>query len=497
MTSHVAAVARSRAVMLAIGAGILTSLAVAAPSYADAPSAGSACQASGKVTGRGATFQTDAQQLALIPGYRLDVCGPVPDANGNDMVFYNYAPGSNGLTGSGNGINAAKCRSDAFAGSDGPVTKQDVADTRVAPGAMPAAVLSACAALSDGIAPDLTPLYNPTPGPWPNAADTLATFTPTGAQARTGAMQFPVAGASVAMGVNLTAANCPGLTAAPSINLTSSQASRIFGGLITSWNDPALTTTSPNLASCPVAITRVVRLDKSGTTQTFKNYLGKADGATVLCDGVNTWTALKTDANNVVWPENPPANTCTPNQLQRAATTGGPAVVTKVQATPGAIGYADLADWGTPAVVQLANVAPASAPSGPTFLSPAAGTAANCTFAGATAPGTSASDSVGVNPNTNIGWATDASPNKSDITFIGDGYPICGFTWDLVYVGLNHNGASLTAISRLSDNQRRTLYSYFSYVFTPYAQDRLAQNKYAKLPDALLAKFRAGFQQYF
>jgi hypothetical protein len=58
-------------------------------------------------------------------------------------------------------------------------------------------------------------------------------------------------------------------------------------------------------------------------------------------------------------------------------------------------------------------------------------------------------------------------------------------------------GVRRTAISRLNDNERQTLLSYFSYVFTPYAQDRLAQNKYAKLPDALLSKLRAGFQRYF
>ena len=487
---------RSGALALAVGAALLTSLAVAAPSHADPPNAGTACQASGKISGRGATFQTFAQRLAFAAGYRQDVCGPVTDANGDDMVLYNYL-GASGLTGSGNGIDAAKCRSDAFAGTDVPYTRQDIADTRVAPNAMPQPVLEACAALSDSISPDLTTQYQPLPAPWPDAADTQASFTPAGAQARTGAMSFPVAGASVAIGVNLTATDCPGLTGPPSINLTSSQASRIFGGLITSWNDPALTTSSPDLAGCPVAITRVVRLDKSGTTQTLKNYLAKADGATWLCDGVSLWSVLNSDAENTVWPENPPLDGCLPGQLQRGDVSGAPAVVQKVQAARGAIGYADLADWGSPAVVQLANVAPATAPSGPTFLSPAAGAAANCTFAGATTPGSTASDAVGLNPNTNIGWAVDAVPNRSDITYIGDGYPICGLTWDLVYVGLNHNGASATAISRLTGNQRRTLYSYFSYILTPYAQDRLTQNSYAKLPGALLAKLRAGLQQYF
>jgi hypothetical protein len=48
-----------------MSAGLLVSPVVAGPSHADAPNVGSACQATGKINGRGATFQTFAQQSAF------------------------------------------------------------------------------------------------------------------------------------------------------------------------------------------------------------------------------------------------------------------------------------------------------------------------------------------------------------------------------------------------------------------------------------------------
>jgi ABC-type phosphate transport system substrate-binding protein len=302
-------------------------------------------------------------------------------------------------------------------------------------------------------------------------------------------MSFPVAGSSVGIGVNLSAVGCGG-TAPTSINLSTANMSKLISGDITVWNDPALVADNGGaagaLARCTQSVTRVVRLDRSGTTQTFKNYLKNADGSRVLCDG-NTWTFFSADANNTSWPTAAPC----PANLTRPTGNGGAAVVSLVSQTDGAFGYADYADWigTTPVLASLSN------PAGTAFQSPGAGNSASCGFSGASLPGTSAGDAVGLSTSS-LNWATDANPNVSDVTYQGTGYPICGFTWDFVYTKLN-NGGVTNAISRLTADQRRTLYSYFTYVFSPAAQARLSNNGYDQLPSTWLTKLRQGFQANF
>ena len=73
-------VPRVRVVALAVSMALLGALLMApASSFAAQPS-GTACQADGKISGRGATFQTLGIR-ALINGYQSDVCGPVAFAN--------------------------------------------------------------------------------------------------------------------------------------------------------------------------------------------------------------------------------------------------------------------------------------------------------------------------------------------------------------------------------------------------------------------------------
>lgn len=461
---------RSRAAALAVGLGLLSSLAFAGPSLAAQPP-GIACQAAdGKVNGRGASFQTKAQ-TALINGYTADVCGAVasdPDA-GTNMIAYNYAAAASAsATGSGNGQKAASCRTDAFAGSDIPYDQATLTNLNGAPGGL------------GGCSISFTPPFQPnSPLVFPDPSD-----------ATKNVMSFPVAGSSVALGIHLTSASCGGTAPPTVINLTTADVSGIFQGKITTWNDPALVADNAGLSVCTGGISRIVRFDKSGTTQTYKNYLKNADGAAITCDGVNTWTALAADANNQTWPT---GGTCAAN-LQRPATSGGGAVVTLVQGTEGGIGYADYADWIGKTGVVLAKVQNAS---NTAFQSPGSGNAANCTFS-SSLPGGTIGDAVGLNASGN-NWATDAPTNRSDVTFQGSGYPICGFTWDFVYTGLSTAfGTTLNnPIVRLSDNQRRTLYSYFTYVFSPAGQSRLTNAGYDVLPAAWLTKLRQGFQVNF
>ena len=485
MKSRIVKGPRVRAIALAVGAFALSSLVFASSSFAAAPPAGTACQASdGKINGRGATFQTDAQQKALIPGYTSDVCGPVTSDTdaGVNMIASNYAAAvAAGATGSGAGQKAALCRTDAFSGTDIPYTEAVMGYPHPAPaGSIDGPVMT------PGTSPcniAFSPPFQPTPGPWPNAADTQAD-----------AMSFPVAGSSVAIGVNLTAADCGG-TAPGSLNLTLANVSALFGGSQINWNDPSLTANNPSLVNCNVPVQRVVRLDNSGTTETFKHYLqgGLADsnGTTALCDA-STWNSVvaagDTANNNSNWPT---GASC--SNLVKGASSGAPALLTALQGTDGGVGYADFADWASNAAPESLDALQNSTAT--SFVTPGSGSAANCAFTGATMPGTTAAQAVGLD-GSGANWATDAASNKSNVTFKGTGYPACGFTWDLVFTHLN-DGSVANPNTRLTADQRRTMYSYFTYVLSPAAQARLPLNGYASLPGSFLTRLRQGFQGNF
>jgi phosphate transport system substrate-binding protein len=461
---------RARTIALALGVGAISSFAMTGTSLAATPNAGAACQgADGKVGGRGATFQTNATR-ALITGYTNDVCGVVAGGGtdfGNNMLAYNYANAvSNSGTGSGAGQKATSCRTDAFAGTDIPYDQNTLNQLNGAPGT-----------ITGGCSITWAPAANPTTGPWPNANDVQANV-----------MSFPVAGSSVAVMVNLSAAACGG-TKPTALNFSANTVSKLFGGDYQTWNDPALVAENASLANCNIAISRFVRFDKSGTTQVFKNFLNNADGARsgATCDPGNSWTNLALDANNQTWPT---GAGCT--SLGRGASSGNPALITAMKAVDGSVGYSDLADTVGSGLV-LAGVRNATDTA---YTSPANGLGANCDFT-TSLPGSSNADAVGLNTGDN--WAFDNGTGviHEDVTYKGSLYPICGLTFDFVFTGLNGNSGANNAISRLTANQRRTLYSYFTYVFSAAGQSKLTSQRYAALPNGWLAKLRLGFQSSF
>ena len=262
---------RARTLALTLAVSALGSLALASPSFATAPASGAACQANdGKISGRGSTFQTNAI-AAYIAGYTTDVCGPVAnqyagDPAGTNMLAYNYpnaAAGGVG-TGSGNGQKAMSCRTDAFGGTDVPYFVSTLTQLDGAPGTISGCDIS------------FAPPYTPTPnagGPpfYPHSADSTANI-----------MSFPVAGGAVGIAVHLaTSGTCP--SPPTSLQFSSLTMSHLFGGDYATWNAPDLVADNPSLAGCSTPITRVVRADKSGTTQTMKNYLNNVDGARARC----------------------------------------------------------------------------------------------------------------------------------------------------------------------------------------------------------------------
>jgi len=504
MRSSNAIAGRGRALALAVCLGVLGSALAAGPALAASPAVGTACQgASGKVNGRGATFQTRAQ-TALIAGYTADVCGATTTQGGTpNMIIYNWSGAPNG---SGAGLNAASCRTDAFAGSDIPFTTAAYNSLNAAPGnlaTVPAPDTGTCA---------LTPIPPFPPnggnGTYPDAVnDTTAPV-----------MAIPVAGSSVALGIKLTSGGLPGTVCPTSgaINLTAQQASRLLGGEIQNWNDASLVTNNASLANCNKPVKRVVRNSSSGTTQTIRNFLvNQPDhartGAVCGPSGL-TWDTLNTSTisgQTVSWPgldgtfaangTNQTGGTC--STILTAS--GGGGVVTLTNTTDGAIGYADSPDWKaagafTGVLANLRNQTDTA------YVSPTNVTAANCTFAGSSLPGADSDSNVGLNgfgaslasdyPDLNGGIRP-----LSDLTWLSGsaGYPICGFTWDLVYTGLSAGSSVANPIKALTDNQRMTLYSYFTYLMSPGAQDRLKTVYYAPVPAGFLKSLRTGFQSNF
>jgi len=436
------------------------------------------CVASdGKINGRGSTFQKKLQ-AGLAELYRDDFCGNTPkvpeDPAGNTMVAYNYAAaeGASG-TGSGQGVKAASCRTDAFSGTDIPYSTTQLKELDEAPGK------------TGGCGITFTPPFQPNePKEWPYTAsgkkDTTANV-----------MSVPVAGSSVTVDVNLTAANCGG-TAPTELNFTAREVSRLFGGEVKKWNDSELEGTDPVLKNCNTNVTRVVRFDESGTSTIFKSYLIRADNerSGAACAPGKKWEAYF--AKNNEWPgKQSPGAEGECSAITTAGVSGGPALITKLKETEGGVGYADLADAIGKGVL-LANVQNSTATS---FQPPNTGSGANCDYKTLTLPGATASDAVGLNGEGDT-WANNQETNHGNATDVGSKYPICGLTWDLVYTGLS-SSAGENPISRLTADQRRTEYSYFTFLLSSTAQEALTSINYAALPSAWLPKLKTGFQSNF
>jgi ABC-type phosphate transport system substrate-binding protein len=559
---------RSASAGLALVAAAFIAIVFASVSGATAPSAGVGCQASdGKVTGRGATFQTGAEN-AFAAGYSTDVCGAVANDTGNTyagttMVGYNkYAAGSFGeptLTGSGFGLKSAMCRADAFAGSDIPYFEDQLAALGTSPQTSSnydALILGAAGrkcsdAAQFGITGGWAPPYQPKDSPPPNASDQAAPL-----------MSFPIAGSSVAIGFNLSAA-CGANPVPTSLTFTGKQISLLFGGDIATWSDIRLrdsngdgvADSNPGLSGCSGAVGRVVRLDNSGTTQIFKNYLTSVDpdrtsydSIANTCDTGQTWghvPAVESSANwendgatptpghtgNYRWPGFVTAGVAgAPNGgpspkngqiaqggcsqintgdvngnigvldvLERKDTNGNAIDGNPTTAGLGLIGYVDLADIrGASASQCPGGCKIASVVNATTGLptNPFQGQKANCNF-GAIVPPTGLSNNqaaVGLNASDN--WSQDNSPNHGNVTNTGNLYPICGVTYALVYSKLSSAPAT-NPIVNLSDDQRRTLYSYFNYVLSSAGQSQLITKNYASLPTGTVDTLRGGFDFAF
>jgi ABC-type phosphate transport system substrate-binding protein len=482
-------------VALLLGLSAVCCMVFADTSSAAAPGGTSLdCQSSeGKISGRGSTYQNVLlKEYAKV--YGEEFCGNVAeqysgDPAGSNMVAYNYPKAvSASLTGSGNGIKAANCRTDAFAGSDTPYSEKQLTELDGAPGA---AGIGGCS-LPSGFEPPFTP----NTAPFPNTNDITAPV-----------MALPVGGSAVTVAVHLGTTSCTG-TAPTSLHFTPKEVSRLYGGDITAWNDPELVVNNASLKEdgCTGPVTRVVREDSSGTTNILKQYLIRVDNERtgsacgVISSVIQKWEAYFT--TNTEWPGKQKVGeegTCSP--ITTGALSGGGELLAKLKTVEGGVGYIDLAEAVEQPGIVLASVDNAT---GTKFEAPSiGGGAANCLYTALPAPpGSSNAAAVGLDLEDNWSNNNETNPgspaNHENATDLGSKYPICGLTFDLVYTGLNsNNGEGKSAISRLTADQRRTMYSFFTFILSSAGQEVPAKIHYAPLPASWLPKLAQGFQENF
>jgi ABC-type phosphate transport system substrate-binding protein len=278
------------------------------------------------------------------------------------------------------------------------------------------------------------------------------------------------------------------------------------GDPLVSWKDvfPELDA----VAACEKPIIRVVRFDDSGTTFAFKDYLNTIDPA----EGWKT-TYVNSGDKTRVWPapagaEAPAvgSNSATESQCGTTAAPGGKladnedhltsgcsngngALVAKLVATDGSVGYSDVstARNNSPslAITPEANdndtywtevqngsdefEEPTSSPIGFRTDGPKG---ANC----------QATEFENV-PSTTFGDWSQASGVKSPT-----GYGICTMTYGLVF----DDNSDVWGSSPAEEAKARTVKDYWENIVSEPAQAALFPNDYAPLPEDVLAISRAG-----
>jgi ABC-type phosphate transport system substrate-binding protein len=150
---------------------------------------------------------------------------------------------------------------------------------------------------------------------------------------------LPVAQFALTVYVNLPA-GCTA-TSTPDVGrlvLSDATLEGIYAGSITEWGqitDSGDTITGSGCATDPIV--PVVRGEKAGTTNVLKKYLGLIyTGTLATASGNLTWDQLSEGKPNSVWPTALP--------VVKTTVEGDAAEAEKVAATPGSIGYSNLAE---------------------------------------------------------------------------------------------------------------------------------------------------------
>lgn len=268
------------------------------------------------------------------------------------------------------------------------------------------------------------------------------------------------------------------------------------GAPMVNWDDvfPALA----GDVDCDKPVIRVVRLDNSGTTFAFKDYLSKVNGArgwvTTYQEGANgnrEWPGAEFGNGGQCAATNAPGKQeDAVDHLTSGCSNGNGALVPKLIATDGSIGYSDIATARTasPSLAitpeandndtywtQLENGSNAfteatADPNG--FRSTDGAKGANC----------STTVFTSVPANTLADWAPVSGVNSPT------GFGLCTLTYGMLW----DDNADVYGVSALEEERARTVKDYFTFVTSDAGQLLLTANDYVELPPALQAIATAG-----
>lgn len=251
-------------------------------------------------------------------------------------------------------------------------------------------------------------------------------------------------------------------------------------------------------ADCNKPIIRVVRFDDSGTSFAFKDYLNTVDGAegwlTTYVTGANKtreWpnAVFGARADCAGTPNGPGSQEDSIDQLTSGCSNGNGALVAKLVATDGSVGYSDIstARANSPSLAitpeandndtywtQIENGAnaftePTSSPNGFRTDGPKGANCQTTKFTGL--------------PASTFGDWSKATGVTSDV-----GFGICTLTYGLVF----DDNADVWGGSPAEEAKARTVKDYWESIVSSAAQASLFPNDYAPLPAGILAIAKTG-----
>ncbi len=244
-----------------------------------------------------------------------------------------------------------------------------------------------------------------------------------------GVLHFPTVAGAVALAYNV-----PGVTT--KLKLTPAAIADIYMGVVTKWNDAEIADENPGVTLPSLDITVAHRSDGSGTSNIFTNYLTKVS---------TKWAGSVGFGTSVKWPVG-------------VGGKGNEGVAGLISQIPGTIGYVELAY----AIKNNLTYALVKNKSG-NFVEP--------TIESTTAAAAGALKHMPSDFRVMITNAAGA-----------DSYPICGFTWLLVYRNYSDHATGKAIVDFLT-------------WYLSAGESEVKDLYYAPLPDSLIAKVQDKISQ--
>lgn len=236
------------------------------------------------------------------------------------------------------------------------------------------------------------------------------------------------------IGAVVVAYNLPGID---DLKLSGELLEKIFMGEITQWNDPAIGMANPGINFPPMEINVIHRSDGSGTTHIFSDYMSKI--STKWQKEVGTGKALQ-------WPAGMGAK-------------GNPGVAGTISQTEGSVGYAG-SEYAFAMKMKVAGIQNSSG----NYILPTAGSVR-------------AAAETDIPDDTRVMITNSSNP---------EAYPICGFTWIILYKEQNYNNRT--------KEQAQATAELMNWLMSAEAQDMAEKVHYSPLAEATVNKAKVILQ---